>query len=77
MHISPNKGINLKKMGNSQNMKKLYLLIMKIEIMLSKIFFVEKFSRLGGFSIYYCAQLVSYVEIAPKIQILIDIFGLF
>ena len=68
-HISPNKGINLKKMGNSQNMKKMYLLIMKIERMLSKIFFVGKFPRSGGFFIYYYAQLVSYVGIAPKIQI--------
>ena len=45
--------------------------------MLSKIFFVGKFLRTGGFFIYCYAQLVSYVGIAPKIQILIEIFGLF
>ena len=43
----------------------------------SKIFFVGKFPRSGRFFIYYYAQLVSYVGIVPKIQILIDIFGLF
>ena len=50
---------------------------MEIEYMLSKFFFVGKFLRTGGFFIFCYAQLVYYVGIAPKIQILIEIFGLF
>ena len=50
---------------------------MEIDYRLSKNFFVGKFLRLGGFFVYYYTQLVSYIGIATKIQILIEIFGLF
>ena len=83
MHISRNKGINLKKMSNPQKNEQFpkYEKIVAIYygdcIHAFKNFFRWEISENRVVFIYCYAQLVSYVGIAPKIQILIDIFGLF